>query len=215
MANTNKPSGFTPVKYLGGADWDGRGNMYYIDSTNNTAFYPGDMVKLAAGLDAQSGLPCIARAAASGLLLGCIIAIGKSYSATQSYRGGPYITANDLTLTSAPATKTENYFALVADSPQLIFEAQEVVVSAHAALTKVSTSLNINLYVGTPATGVKVSGDGLDNNTASTTNTLPLRLMGLAQKYDQGAYNTYGTYAKWLCMINTHCYVGDTGATGL
>lgn len=215
MANTNKPSGFTPVKYLGGADWDGRGNIYYIDSTNASAFYPGDMVKLAAGLDNASGIQGIARATASAVLLGPIVAIGKSTSSTTSYRGGPYITANDLTLTYAPATKTENYFALVADSPLLIFEAQEIVVSAHAALDKTNTSSNINLYVGTPATGIKISGDGLDNNTAATTAGLPLKILGLAQKYDQGAYNTYGTYAKWLCMINMHAYGLGAGVAGV
>lgn len=215
MANTNKPTGFTPVKFLGGSDWDGRGNMYYIDSTDASAYYPGDMVKLAAGLDAQSGLQAIARATASAALLGCVVAIGKSYSSTQSYRGGPYATLNDLTLTNAPATKTENYFAFVADSPLIVFEAQEIVVSAHAALTKTATSNNINLYVGTPATGVKVSGDGLDNNTAGTTATLPFKLLGLAQKYDNGVYNAYGTYAKWLCMINNHCYASGTGTAGV
>ncbi len=214
MANTNKPSGFTPVKYLGGSDWDGRGNLYYIDQTDGSAYYPGDMVKLAAGLDGASGLQGIARATASAVLLGPIIAIGKSPSATTSNRGGPYI-QTDLSLTSAPATKTENYFALVADHPLLIFEAQEIVVSAHAALTKVNTSSNINLYVGTPATGVKVSGDGLDNNTAVTTAGTPLKLLGLAQKYDNGAYNTFGAYAKWLCMINMHAYGLGAGVAGV
>lgn len=215
MANTNKPSGFTPVKYLNGADWDGRGTMYYIDQTDANAFFPGDLVKLAAGLDAASGLQTVTLATASAASIGAIIAIGKSPSATTSLRGGPYISPNDLTITSAPATKTENWFCLVADDPNTIFEAQEIVVSAHAALTKVDTSKNINIFIGAPATGVKVSGWGIDNNTSNTTATLPLKLMGLAQKFDQGAFNTYGTFAKWLCMINNHTYRGTTGSVGV
>jgi hypothetical protein len=215
MANTNKPSGFTPVKYLNGADWDGRGTMYYIDQTDTNAFFPGDLVIHAAGLDGASGLQTVTLATAGVALLGAIIAIGKSPSSTTSLRGGPYINPNDLTVTSAPATKTENWFCLVADDPNIIFEAQEIVVSAHAALTKVSTSLNANIFIGAPATGVKVSGWGIDNNTVATGATLPLKLMGLAQKFDQGAFNTFGAFAKWNCKINNHTYGSSTGTVGV
>lgn len=213
MANQNRPTGFTPVKYLSGADWDGRGNLYYIDSTYGSAIYPGDMVVLAAGLDAGSGLQAINLAAASPTagLLGSVLAIGKSSPGTvTSFRGGPFIDPTNLnqTGTYAPATKLTNYFALVADDPNIIYEAQEVVVSAHASLGKTNTSNTINLYAGTPATGVYISGQGLDNNTAATTNTLPLKLMGLVQRIDpqSGVYNAFGLYAKWLVKINAHAY---------
>lgn len=215
MANTNKPSGFTPVKYLNGADWDGRGTMYYIDQTDANAFFPGDLVKLASGLDGASGLQTVTLGTAGAASIGAIIAVGKSPSSTTSNRGGPYINPNDLTVTSVPATKTENWFCLVADDPNTIFEAQEVVVAAHVALTKVATSLNANILIAAPATGVKVSGWGIDNNTVTTTATLPLKLLGLAQKFDQGVFNTYGTFAKWLCIINNHTYRGATGAVGV
>jgi hypothetical protein len=215
MANTNKPSGFTPVKYLGGSDWDGRGNLYYIDQTDANAYFVGDMVKLVAGLDAASGLPGVTLGTASAALLGSVLACGQSPSATTSNRGGPYISPSDLSLTSIPATKTTNYFVLVSDDPNIIYEAQEIVVAAHAALDKTNLNSNINLRVAAPATGVKVSGQGLDNNTAATTATLPLKLLGLAQKYDNGAYNTFGAYAKWLCLINNHPFKGGTGTAGV
>jgi hypothetical protein len=213
LANTNKPSGLTPVKYLNGADWDGRCGMYYIDSTDGNAFYPGDLVKLASGLDSASGLQSITLGTAGATAVGAIVAIGASPSTTISLRGGPIIDPSDLTKTSAPATKTKNYFALVADDPMTIFEVQEIVVSAHAALTKVATSLNANIVYAAPATGVAVSGTGLDNNSTNTTSTLNLKILGLAQKLDTGGYNALGAYAKWLCLINNHSY--RTGIAGI
>ena len=209
MANTNKPQGLTPVQYLGGADWDGKGRMYYIDGTTDTnVYYPGDLVDLADGLDAQSGLQTITLATAGSTAVGVISAIGASPNLTTSVRGGPYIDPSNLTLLSAPATKTKNYFALVIDDPNVIFRIQEG--GTGTVLTKTAASRNANIAYAAPATGVAWSGTFLDNGTAPANGSggaaYNLRLMGLEQILDNGAYNTFGINAKWLCLINNHRY---------
>lgn len=219
MANQNKPMGLTPRKYLNGADWDSRGNLYYIDYTDTNAYYPGDLVTLHAGLDGVSGLQTITLSVASSTeaALGVIMAIGASPSETTSNRGGPYIDPTNLTLTYAPATKTKNYFALVCDDPNVIYEIQEG--GGATTLTKTATSKNAYFLYAAPATGVYLSGTTLDNgttsgNTVGTSNAFTLKIMGLQQIIDPyaGTYNTFGLYAKWLVMINNHNYrAGTTG----
>ena len=211
MANTNKVSGLTPVRYLNGADWDGRGHLYHIDTGNTNAFYPGDPVALAAGVATVAGedygLQSITVAVAGSTCVGVVLAIGTVP------RGGPLINPADLTKTYRPGgAQTVPYFALLADDPNIIFEIQEQ--GSGTVLTVAATSKNANFGLAAPATGVAVSGAYLDNGTApATTSTYNLKLLGLAQRYDNGIWNTYGLYAKWLCLLNNHSY--RTGVAGI
>jgi hypothetical protein len=217
VTNQNKPSGLTPVKYLNGADWDGKANLYFINNTDTNAYYPGDLVSPLAGADQWSGLPTITLTVSgtNTIVAGVAIAFGASPTTTSSNRGGPYIDPTNLTLTSVPATKTKNYFALVVDDPNTIFEIQETGAGTTAAtsLTYTASTKNAYFVYGAPATGVAVSGTTLDNgvssgNTPATTAASPyfLRMMGLSQKIDPqtGLYNTFGLYAKWLVKLNNH-----------
>lgn len=210
MANTNKVQGLTPVKYLNGADWDGRGRLYHLDSGDANAIYVGDPVALKTGTATiageDAGLQTVTVANVSGTNVGVVLAIGTNA------RGGPYIDPTNLTLINAPATKTKAYYVLVADDPNTIFMIQEG--GTGTALTVAATSKNANFALAAPATGVAVSGAYLDNGTApTTTSTYNLKLLGLAQIYDNGAWNAYGAYAKWLCLLNNHQY--RTGIAGL
>ena len=72
MANVDRPNGLTPVKYLSGAPYTGKVNMYVIDNGNDTATFIGDLVKLAGaggdatrvnGIDVES-YPTVIQAAA-------------------------------------------------------------------------------------------------------------------------------------------------------
>lgn len=216
MANTNKVSGLTPVRYLGGANWDGKGNLYHIDSGDTNAYNVGDPVSLKAGTATvageDAGLQTLTVGQVGGTNVGVILAVGITP------RGGGYFDPSNLgfgnqLVTGAPATKVKPYYALVADDPNVIFEIQEG--GAGSKFTVAATSKNANFALAAPATGVMVSGAFLDDGTAAaTTSTLNLKLLGLAQRIDPGSglYNTYGAFAKWLCLINNHFYaVGRTG----
>ena len=134
------------------------------------------------------------------------------------------IDPNNLTLTSVPATKTQNYFALVVDDPNVIYEVQETGAGTTAAtsLTYTATSKLASFVYGAPATGVAVSGTTLDNGVSSghtpetgttVTNGFFLRIMGLSQKIDPqtAQYNTYGLYAKWNVKLTNHVYAVSSG----
>jgi hypothetical protein len=65
MANTSRISGFRPVKHLNGSAYNGQMNVYSVPSSDATALYVGDPVKLAAaGADATGTKPVVTLAAA-------------------------------------------------------------------------------------------------------------------------------------------------------
>lgn len=202
MANVSKPSGLSPVKYQSGADWDGKGNIYFIGSAEGNALFVGDPVKLSGDGDTTRGIPGVVLGTAGATAVGVILAIGTNPD------GGPYIDPNNLTLVSAPATKTQNYYALVADDPSIIFEAQET-ASGGTALTSAAIGENIDFAAASPATGVRVSAFTLNNAAHDTTSTRNCKLLGLVRRAD----NAFGFAAKWLVLLNNHSF--RTGVAGI
>lgn len=217
MANINRVSGLTPIKYMSGTSYSGGGNMYHIDSGDTNAYYIGDPVAIKAGTatiaNEDAGLQTLTVGQVGAANIGVIVAIGVTA------RGGAYVDPSNLgygntVATYAPATKTKAYYALVADDPSIIFEIQEG--GTGTELTVAATSKNANFALAAPATGVMVSGAYLNLATApATTSTYNLKLLGLAQRLDPASslYNTYGQYAKWWCLLNNHYYM--TGRTGI
>lgn len=200
MANQNAPSGLAPVQYLNGATWNGGGRVYCIPDTDDTnIFAMGDPVVLAGGADAN-GVPTITLATAgiTNPVLGCIV----SGAGAQAYAGAYGVPAESPIV--IPATKSRNYYVLVCDDPNVIFEIQEV--GTGTQLTAAAVGLNAPLLSGT--NNGYISGWQLDNVGEVTTATEQLKLLGLAQK--QG--NAFGAYAKWWVLINNHCYrIGQVG----
>lgn len=201
MANQNKPSGLSAVGYLNGAPWTGGGRVYCIPSTDNTAYAIGDPVDIAGGAD-SNGVPTviIATAGITNPVLGAIVSGAGSPKFGQSY-GVPADSPIVI-----PATKARDYYVLVADDPNIIFEIQEV--SGGTQLTAAEVGLNCPLISGT--NNGYVSGWQLNNIGEVVTATEQLRLLGLAHPWD--GTNAFGAYAKWLVFINNHRYrVGQAG----
>ena len=200
MANLNRPGGFSPVCLLNGSPYNGAVRMYSVASANTDALFVGDPVKSSGSAD-TNGIAGVALATAGTAIRGIITAIGTNA------RGGPYIAPGDLSLTSAPATKTVVYYVAVIDDPNVLFEVQED--TAQTALAAADVGLNIDFQAGTPGTGVKVSAFVLNQASKATTSTLNCKLLGLTQRSD----NAIGTNAKWLVLINAHELRG--GVTGV
>ena len=78
MANSDSPFGFKPVKHLNGNPWNGKVNVYYIPSTDNTATFVGDAVKLAGSADATGKYPTVAQAAATNAICGVVVGFGST-----------------------------------------------------------------------------------------------------------------------------------------
>lgn len=198
MANTNAPFGLSPVEYLNGSPWNGQVRRYYIPSSDGNAFAIGDAVVLAGSADAK-GIASITLATPGSALLGAVVGMGGL--AYGGFSGDP----TNLNTTIIPATKTKDYYVLVADDPNIIFEVMEI--GTGTALAATDVGLNANLVAATNSG--YLSGWVLTNTTEATTNTLDVKLLGLSQR-DPG--NTFGAYAVWNVLINNHVY--RAGATG-
>lgn len=197
MANVNAPMGLSPVQYLNGSPYNGQARLYFISSGDGNAFAIGDPVA-SSGSGDDNGVAgvTLATAGTGNPIRGVIVSMGGLV------RGGPMVDPTNLNTTIIPATKTKNYYVLVADDPHIIFEVQED--NAGTAFTKSEIGLNANLKAGT--NNGFVSSWVVDNAGETTTATLQVRLLGLVQRPD----NAFGIAAKWLVKINNHELMAGT-----
>lgn len=192
MANINQPKGFVPSRYLNGSPYNGASNLYCVPSTDGSQFNLGDPVKSAAGGDAN-GVPYMQKAAGTDAVRGVIVGILPMGYNTPSLVG----TNLDLTVQNIPATKLRDYYILVADDPNLLFEVMD---DGASALTSAACNKNASFTVANPTAPAQNSASVLGTATVNTTNTLNLRIMGLVQKPN----NVYGKNALWLVRWNLH-----------
>lgn len=202
MANANRPSGFSPVQYLNGSPWNGQARIYSIAAAYATALYIGDPVKSSGTADAN-GVPGIVLGATTGALRGVIVGLGSAE--------GLIANPKNLDITYRPAAaQATDWYAMVVDDPQVLFEVQENANGTALAATEIG--LNTISVSGT-GSGF-VSGWMLasaTDATPATTATLQLRLMGLVRRQQ----NAFGAYAKHLVKINVHELGTGTGAAGV
>lgn len=228
--NPNKPVGLSPVSSLiasvGG--WSGQGNLYAIPPADTSGYWPGDLVipgtaagnTFGAGGDTY-GTPAIAKyvAASAHPVAGVVAAIGTDPTGSQyinpNLLGG---SAQSPGGTFRPAAAQPIwYYAFVIDDPNVIYEIQEGSSANATNLTSAAINLNADLVVANPATlGVTAfSGSQLDNSTVAATTTLPLRILRLAPRQDNGfttAPATGGGYQKWWVKLNNHMLAQLAGA---
>lgn len=199
MANTNRLGGLTPLEYLDGSPWSGKGRMFYIPSTDNNAYAIGDPVVMAGSADANGvASVTLATAGTAGIVLGAVLGFGSTVY------GGPGVDPNATSTIVIPATKLHAYYVMVSDDPNIVYSIQEG--GAGTALTVADVGSNANLVSGTN-TGF-VSGWAMDNASVNTGATRQLQLLGLVQTQD----NAFGQYAKWKVRINYHQYTaGQAG----
>lgn len=210
MANTNKVNGFRPVKYLNGAPWNGQTRTYVIPSGDGTATFVGDLVKLNGALDETTGLPTVIQAAASQAVVGVIV----GFAPDTGTLAGRFMSSGQTNLdTPVYRRASTRRVCFVADDPNLLFEVQEDGVSD--PLEEEDVSMNVNVVVGSGSTITGASGMQLDSDTHATTNTLPLKLMGVIAREDNEWVTNGQAYTRWLVKINSHQLVGDTGSTGV
>ena len=198
MANTNTPFGFRPVKHLTGAKYNGQANIYELPAGDATNTFIGDLVK-ASDQDATDYYPAAERAGTSGevtsgLLLGAIVGFV-------------------IPTTSAPALDTPVYragsvkrFALVADAPDLIFEVED---GATVPTPIASIGLNTGFMATAGSTTTGLSNMVTGTTAATTTNSLPLQIMGIVNRPDN---TPAAAYQKLLVRINQHQYSGGQTA---
>lgn len=190
MANTDAPTGFRPVKYLSGAPWNGKANVYYIPATDGTAVFKGDAVKLAGAADSTGKYPTVAQAAASNAICGVVIGFGDNPNVM--------IQPDNILRQYRPAST--GMYCLVVDDPFVVFEVQED--SVGNSITAAMVGLATDITVGTGSTSTGKSAMELDSSDTATAGG-QCRIMRLVNRDD----NALGDHAKWEVLIAEHQYL--------
>lgn len=202
MANVVRINGFRPAKYMNGTPWNGQANLYFIQSSDGTALFVGDLVKFDGGAD-TNGVPSVTKALASDNTATGSVCVGVIT--------GFVVDPTNLN-TPQFRTASTNRYCWVADDPRILFEVEEDAVGG--ALAAVSVGLNAN-FIATNAgsTTSGASGMELDTSTAATTAGLALRIVAFSTRVDNevGSANS-----KVLVHINKHAYADDAaGVAGV
>jgi len=203
MPNSNRPSGFSPVQYLNGAPWNGQARLYSIAAAYAaSALAIGDPVISSGSADAN-GVPGIVIGAATGALRGVIVGLGSNEGVIANIN-------NPNSIIRPAAAQATDWYAMVVDDPNVLFEIQEAAGTVQIA----ATEMGLNTQAVQGANSGYLSGWQLQSVTGFTpvvTATIQLRLMGLVRKIGNG----FGAYAKQLVKINVHELGTGTGALGV
>ena len=199
MANLVAPRGFVPSRMLGGSAWTGALNVYVVQASEPNQINPGDTVKSSANADAN-GISAVTKITnGTDTIRGVVVGVLAANPGAPSLVG----TNLDLTIQNIPAVKSKDYYILVCDDPNVLFELQD---DGLTALTATSANKNASYTVTNPTSPQQNSATVLATSTVATTNTLSLKLFGLVQRSD----NAFGVNAKWLVKFNQHELMGNT-----
>lgn len=189
MANTDRPRGATPIRYLGGAPYNGACNPYNVDSLNATAIFVGDFI-----IREADGNVAPYTGSGGGNLLGVCVAVGTD--------SRTYASPSNLDRRYLPASTAGT--VLVADEPDLVFVCQEDDGGTALVAADAGTNCDVLATAGSTTTGQ--SAHEIDRSTVVTT-TAQLRLIRLFDRED----NAHGDWAKWEVLINEHVYRSTSG----
>ena len=196
MANLNNPTGFNPVRFLSGKQYNGSCNAYSMSAANDsTAAFVGDLVKFAGTSQLIGDVTYldVTQAATGDVVLGAIVAMDPLDGAGSSGRDSPIY-----------RLASTQRVVWVADNPNLIFEVQETHGGTPIPIN--DAGLNANFQVGTGSTTSGRSAMTINNTNQATTNTLDVRLFSPVNRPD----NTPGSDSqKWLVRLNRHAYVNQ------
>lgn len=187
--NANIPMGLQPRKYLSGAPYNGAVNQYAHDSGNGVAIFLGDLVTITGASSTINGVvyPNVVQSATGDVFQGVCVGVEPITQSSTIY-----------------CEASTQRIILVADDPNLVFEAQDA--SGGTPLTVNDIGLNVNVVVGSGSTVTGLSAMELNNGTEFSTNTLDLKITGFVNASDNiaGIAN-----AKFLVRINRHRFANQ------
>lgn len=203
MANVDRPNGFKIMGTLSGSPWQGAVRQYTLDATH-AAIAVGDLVQMTA-----DGYVDIL-AAGETQMLGVVVGVGNHYPGeTLGKLGEHFMSTGAVTLDIPEA----NYVALntagvihVCVAPDVVLEAQEDGDTDPLELADVGQ--NVEIVGGGPDSTTGISDMMIDSDTHNTTNTLPLRILGLAQRPDNEYVSGGQAYTRWLVTPANHTFKG-------
>jgi hypothetical protein len=181
---------------MNGAPYNGQVNRYMISASDTQVTNVGDLVQLSdndalvdtAGFGVYPAVERIGSGTAVPIV-GAIVGFEPDYT---NLNAGNYRAASTRRI------------ALVADSPDLIFEAPQDAVGGVVAAASVGLNASINL--GTAASTAPYASDmKVDSSTVATTSTIPLQIVGVVASPDNDVTSTTRP-AALLVRINTHAF---------
>lgn len=203
MANVNNVNGFKPVGTLSGSPWQGSVRQYSLDATHS-AIAKGDLVQMTA--DGYPDLYAAGETQLLGVVVGCLDHVAVDVLGKQ---GDSFLSTGAVTL-DIPG---KNYIAantagviLVATAPDIILEGIEDGDTDPLELADVGQ--NVEIIGGGPDSTTGLSDMYIDSSSHNTTNTLPLRLLGLAQRPDNEYISGGQAYTRWLVTPANHAFSG-------
>lgn len=204
MANVSRVNGFKPVKHLNGSPYNGQANIYEVPAGETIPVFIGDLVILSSNAP-TSNYPVVKNVAtattaanyASAVIVGAVVGIINS---KQDVDGKMTTGSVSLDVPYYRPASTKQY-VLVADSPDLIFEAQS---TASVALADIGMNVDIAVVdFSTLATTTGASPQNVASTAPSASATRPLQLVGFSTRVDN---EPAGANNKVLVKVTTHAY---------
>lgn len=202
--NANRPRGFVPNGYIGGAKWTGEVSLYAFSASDATgAAYKGDVVQfdstnrtLALTDIYRPALPLV-KPVVAGVTTTAIRGVIAGFLAQPEFSNSA--TASLGTMYRATSTKA---YVLIADNPLVTFEVQEDGNSyTSASSNAVNKTADVAYTAGNTSTGV--SGAQLDSSDVQTAAARPFRVLRYNPRVDNFGFASTDTlsYAKFDVVI--------------
>jgi hypothetical protein len=193
--------GFKPLQRLDGLPYAGAIRQIPVAAGYATAILNGDTVK------ESGGYLVAANTTNSGDILGVVVGCQYVNSLGQTVQGQYY--------PAAASTTTSLAYAYVVDDPNAVFQVAATTAGSTtpAAYARTIVGKNVALVANVGSTSTGDSAYGIDGSSATTTNTLPLRVVDVITASATGVRTaTATTYYEFVVKLNTAQYNDQTGA---
>ena len=189
MANLNAPFGFSAIIYGTSGTNNQQQRVYYVPSTDTSAYYIGDTVYTIDGGDAN-GTPAVAKCTSGQTPRGVVTSVLINNPNNPSIQGVNL----DLTTTSVPASKSQAYYLLINDDPDQVF----VIQGDSTTFATTDVNKNATYTVATPSISNQMSATVLTGTTTSS--TAVLKIVGI----EPIPGNSLGAYVRFMVLFNNH-----------
>lgn len=214
MANTARPYGMRPSRFLEGSPWNGQANLYVFSASQANDAFKGDCV----GIDTTNRSNGITDPYSPGTPA---ITPRVSTMTTTAYRGviAGFLPQPEFSQ-SVTATLGLQYrvastarYAWVVDDPQVIFSSQEIASNSYTSSSNngINKVCDLSYVAGNTTTGISKSGV-----TGFTTGSVrPFRALRMSQVVDNFGFTASDSipYTWWdLIIANSDLAQANTGA---
>ena len=187
MANTSRIAGFKPVKHLNGSPYNGQANIYEVPAGEAVPVFIGDLVKLSDSA-ATAGFPAVEAVVGASAQVAAVPIVGSVVGIVNA-KLDPVdgtMTSGSISLdTPVYRAASTKQFVLVADSPDLIFEAE-----ADAAVAYATVGLNADIGASAHTNPLLTGASPMyvySTTAPSACATRPLQIVGIVKRPDNEA----------------------------